>query len=275
MDKAPLKKRGSCTLLIGGWVVIFSTMSMGIKAAEGDVVMGNGGVTGNANTGVWELYEQLEQLQQEVQQLRGAVEQQAYRLDILQQQQKKQYLDLDHRLNTLRQSTHTEGSTVGRGADGAEDAQRQGDPDGTGLVSTLSEAQFKEEKARYQAANKLIQNRQLREAEEAFKQLLIEFPDGAFAAYAHYWLGEVYMALPEQPFDLAQEHFETVLEEYPNHPKEGATLYKMGKLYHLKGDREKAILLLNKAVNLDPSSRVSDLARRYLEHISNVSDQAP
>ena len=49
-------------------------------------------------SGQWEIYNQLQQLQEEVQQLRGMVEQQNFEIEQLRKQQRETYRDLDMRI---------------------------------------------------------------------------------------------------------------------------------------------------------------------------------
>lgn len=205
------------------------------------------------NNGLWEMYQQIEQLQNELQQLRGTVEEQAYQLNILQQQQKGQYLDLDQRINAVANKT-------------AKDAMAPVSKAPTTALP-MSEAQFKEEKVQYELAKEFVAKRDLENARQAFQALLNQYPKGAFTAYSHYWLGEIYMVLNEPKMEQAKTHFETVLSQYPSHPKEGATLYKLGKLYHLEGNGARAKELLNNAIKLNPGSRVAKLAEKYLLQI--------
>ena len=52
----------------------------------------------------------------------------------------------------------------------------------------------------YDAAYALVQERQFDKAIPAFQQFLQRFPDGLYAANAHYWLGEMYSW--KEPLDL-------------------------------------------------------------------------
>ena len=68
-----------------------------------------------------ELFYQLQVLQQEVQELRGLVEQQGYQIKRMARDQQEQYIDLDRRVSTLRggsgapaASTGTTPSAVGK-----------------------------------------------------------------------------------------------------------------------------------------------------------------
>lgn len=218
---------------------------------------------GSGSNSLWDLYTQLEQLKREIQSLRGYIEQQEHRINILQQQQKDQYLDLDRRVGQLPAA-----SSVADYTQVLQPGQSQTQPGSQqpGDWST-NEANFKDEKQRYQQANQLVQAKQLEQARDAFQQFIIDFPNGAFAANAYYWLGEVYMALNEPQFKEAEENFQIVLQRFPMHPKVGATLYKLGKLYHIQGNEAQAREMLQKAVDHQPGSTASKLAKRYMSQL--------
>jgi len=208
------------------------------------------------DSALWEVYKELEEMRQEIRDLRGQMEEQAYRLNILQQQQKGQYLDLDGRINQLIEQM--------------TEAPKQSQVQPSIKQLSDNESLFKEEKAQYQAAKSLVEKRAFQEASTAFLRLLKEFPDGAFTAYAHYRLGEIFMVLTEPDFDKAETHFQIVLEKFPGHTKEGATLYKLGKLYHLQGNLGQARQFLARAISIDPKGkegRIGKLAQKYLDKI--------
>src|SRR5690554_876117 len=80
----------------------------------------SGSFGGNAGGDlIYELYSRLDQLQQEMQTLRGTVEEQSYRIQRMEQEQRDRYLDLDQRVSEL--------STSGAGGAGGPAAvSRQG-----------------------------------------------------------------------------------------------------------------------------------------------------
>src|SRR5690606_39497952 len=63
-----------------------------------------------AQNGTVEVYLMVEQLQQEVRELRGMVEQQAYTIEQLKSQQRDRYMDLDQRLLNLDRRLSQNGS---------------------------------------------------------------------------------------------------------------------------------------------------------------------
>ena len=62
----------------------------------------------------WDVMSQVQQMQQEILELRGMVEELKHQIDIMQKQERERYLDLDLRINQL-QSGSSSGSGSGSG----------------------------------------------------------------------------------------------------------------------------------------------------------------
>ena len=92
----------------------------------------------------------------------------------------------------------------------------------------------------YRAAYALVQGRQFAQAIPAFQQLLQKYPDGAYAANSHYWLGELYLVKEPPDLEASRQSFALLLSQYPDNSKAPDALYKLGKVQFLKGNREKA-----------------------------------
>jgi tol-pal system protein YbgF len=92
----------------------------------------------------------------------------------------------------------------------------------------------------YSAAYALVQGRKFDQAIPAFQQLLQRYPDGEYAANAHYWLGELYLVKQPPDLEASRQSFALLLSQYPDNSKAPDALYKLGKVQFLKGNREKA-----------------------------------
>ena len=215
----------------------------------------------NANTQMLYI---VGELQDELRQLRGQVEELNYNLERLKQDQKQRYLDLDRRIvslstpspvsdetqasSSVNQIVQTNGvSAPAGGATAVEQAiviQRPYDPE--------------IEKAAYKAAFGLIRERQYDASIEALLAFLTDFPQGLLVGNAHYWLGEVYMVQGDA--SLAAQSFEYVIREFPDHRKIPDALYKAGVAYQNVGDINKANQLLQRVLQEHPDSSAARLA---------------
>ena len=202
----------------------------------------------------------IEQLRQEVMELRGQIEEQKFQINRLQQESRDRYLDLDERITRINAGKATKPSTDVRKtqnpAEAIDETQLSRDADSQGKQMAAAE-----EKA-YQAAFQLIRERKFDESKAALRNLLKDYPDGRYSDNAHYWLGEVQMAQGKYPEAAAT--FEQVLKDYPQSDKIPDATYKLGRLHDLLGDKKKARELLEKVVKAYPDSAAARLSDTYL-----------
>ena len=199
----------------------------------------------------WELYSQLQQLQQELTQLRGMVEEQAHEISQLKNQQRQRYLDLDHRISQLKAAPAE--PPVQAAAN--EPAKPPSAP-----------ADFDDKKA-YNNAIALMRERKFQEAIGLLSQLIERAPDSDYMPNAQYWLGELYMALTPPDYDAAKKHLIILLKDYKDHQKVPDALYKLGMLYNLQGEKPKARVTLEKVIADYPDRQAAKLARQLLSQL--------
>ena len=197
----------------------------------------------------WALINQIEQLQQEVQQLRGVVEEQAYMLEQFKKSSRDRYLDLDRRISQLSAAPSKSSAKVSIS-----------DKDVAPPVKAS-----KGEKVIYQQAQKNIKAKRFPKAISLLNQLLSEYPDGAYVSNAYYWLGEVNLALPTPNYQDAEIYFLKLLQRDAKHRKAPAALFKLGKLYDLTGQAALAEKYLGRVLQQYPQSGAASLARKYLD----------
>ncbi len=211
-------------------------------------ISGNSAVDSTGNMG--ELFYQLQLLQQEVMELRGKVEEQEYQLRQLREQSLERYLDLDQRMKSGAVS-------------GGEASTSAGSSGGT-VVAPQQE--LPGESDAYRAAYSLVRSQQFGDAIAAFRQFLVDFPGGKFAPNAHYWLGELYLVQSPPDDESARREFNLLLEQYPDNGKIPDALYKLGKIYFDRGNRERARGYLDRVINEfgDSGSSAVKLARDFI-----------
>jgi tol-pal system protein YbgF len=211
-----------------------------------------------------QLFYQLQLLQQEVQELRGLVEEQSYQLNRLARDQQEQYIDLDGRIAGMVSSaprTTSGSSSAGAGTGSAAAASA-----GTGTVVALpASGGSASEREAYTRAFDLMKARQFDESAEAFNALVDQYPNGQYTPNAFYWLGELYLAQTQS--EQARESFAQVLNLYPDHPKVPDSLYKMGVVYHRLGDNDEAISYFQRVTREYPNSSAAGLATRYMAEL--------
>ncbi len=217
-------------------------------------------------------YDLMQDLREEVQLLRGRVEELSYELRQVKQQQLDDYLDIDRRLSTL-----VAGAQVPKSADEAndtadnisvgQDASAESE-DNVPLDLDISDEQsgrdFYEAAVREDynsASSRLLKDRDIEGALVALKAHLEGYPDSPFAANAHYWLGEIYLLRGDA--ELAREAFTIILDSHSTHPKAVDSKFKLGKIYFELGETQRARSLLEDAAN--SSGGVAAKAQSFLD----------
>jgi tol-pal system protein YbgF len=243
-----------------GAAVPVQESSSSAQAAAGGAYGGSQAAPGateaaDNNSRLSELFYQLQVLQQEVQDLRGLVEEQNFQLNRLARDQQEQYLDLDRRMQALRANAPTQPPVSG-GAQAGGSAPSS--------AATAAAASGSERDA-YAAAFNLMKERQFEASADAFNQLVVDFPNGAYTPNAFYWLGELYLAQDE--IEKARQSFVQVVNLYPDHQKVPDALYKLGVVYHRLGDVQRAREYLNRVRSEYPQSSAAGLAQTYLAEL--------
>jgi tol-pal system protein YbgF len=208
-----------------------------------------------------ELLFMLQQLQDEVRMLRGALEEQQHKVDRLEQQQRDRYRDLDRRISLLMAALPDEALLKARQAqsvDTAKDTTSALPQEETGAPASSAGA----DSVAYEAAFAHVRQRDFVQAEEAFDRFVKEYPDSALIPNAWYWLGEVKLAQGRS--DAAASAFDLVLTRYPRHAKAADALYKLGVLAQREGDSAGAARLMQRVQNEYPHSSAAGLARSFL-----------
>ena len=196
-----------------------------------------------------ELFYQLQVLQQEVRQLHGQMEDQAHQIRQLRQQSLERYMDMDRRLS---------------GAAGTGSSELSGAAGATSQSPAEAVALPGEEDA-YRAAYALLVGQEFDQAVAAFKQFLLDYPNGRFAPNAYYWLGELYLVIDPRDLEASRQSFTLLLEQYPGNSKEADARYKLGVVYFEKGNAEVARQHLDRVLQeQDSNSSVAKLTRDFI-----------
>ncbi|MFT7132895.1 MAG: tol-pal system protein YbgF [Cyclobacteriaceae bacterium] len=227
-----------------------------------------------------EVQYQQQILQQEVQTLRGLVEELQFQLQRMKKTQDDRYLDLDGRFQALRGSGQTSGAVANNantriiqmpesaGSRGAVTGDTLGSVStATTVADALSTAPLptgQSEKDLYDTALELIRNRQYDVAITQLQAVVDRYPAGDYAPNAYYWLGEVYAARPQPDLEKARQALAQVISSYPGHRKVPDAAFKLGKVHHLMGDCDKSRDMLSRIADEQQGKTVGKLAASYL-----------
>ena len=134
---------------------------------------------------------------------------------------------------------------------------------GTGATAAESDAVKKD----YEAALKLMDQKDYRQAIIRFREFLKKNPNSELADNAQYWIGECHYGLKE--FDQAILEFDQVRRKYPKGDKVPAALLKQGFAFAELGDRLDARLILQELIDRYPLSAEATRAKEKLKSLQS------
>lgn len=209
------------------------------------------------------LFNQLQQMQGEIAQLRGALEVQQNEIQRLKQETLERYQDLDRRVSGGAASAATSQNSS---ASGAINASGRPTPPAAGQASASNEpADPAKEKLFYEAAFDLIKTKDFDKASQAFSAFLRKYPNSQYAGNAQYWLGEVNLA--QGDLQGAGQAFARVSQAYPSHAKVPDSLFKLADVEQRLGNTQKAKGILQQVIAQYPSSSAAQLSQRDLQRL--------
>ncbi len=225
----------------------------------------------------------MQQLQQEMQELRGLVETQQFELQKIQRQSRDIYLDIDSRLGGSQPGSAaapgdgqpaTAGAIDASGLDlrapvGSEPpppitAPTPSSPGAMGIPSLPTpETTGGNERDAYRDAFELLKQRKYAEAIDAFNDLLRRYPQGQYTDNARYWLAETYYVQRNYPAALAE--FDRLVQLTPSSAKVPAAMLKIGYIQYEQEAYDQARAALQQVVAKYPDSTEARLAQSRLE----------
>ncbi|MGH6635509.1 MAG: tol-pal system protein YbgF [Gammaproteobacteria bacterium] len=231
------------------------------------------------NQGLFNLLNQVESLQREVRDLRGALEEQSHRLQQLEKRHQEISGDLDRRLQTVESvgGNPTAGldaaaapspATAALAPEGMAPAQSSptGPLPATGADIELAPNAPEAEKQTYQQAFGLLKAGQYDNAIAGFIGFLAQYPNSAYADNAQYWVGEAYYVT--RKFDPAIMEYSKLMQAYPDSAKVPHALLKIAYSYDELGQKAEAKAKLQELIKSYPGSTAAKLAEERLQRLA-------
>jgi tol-pal system protein YbgF len=243
-----------------------------------------------------EMATRLEQLQSELQKLRGDVELHGRDLEVIKQRQRDLYLDIDRRLRRVEvgsaappaaaapavpvapattgtPATPSAPATPPAGAVATTPPPTMPAPppatpaiQPTAPVPTAPPVDSAQQQLAYQAAFDLLKEGRYPESITAFEQFLASYPAGAYSDNAQYWLGEARYVTRD--FTAASRDFQLVLKQFPGSPKVPDAMLKLGYAQYELQEYATARTTLTELRQKYPSSTAARLAASRLERMA-------
>lgn len=202
-----------------------------------------------------ELLFQFQQIQQEVMELRGQLEEALFQIEQLKQASRDRYIDLDRRLTEIQ-----------TGASSSAPASTPSSQDSPADSTVASSSDRQIEQSAFEGAKDLIRQKQYVRAVTAFEEFVVNYPNSENTPEAWYWMGELYLVIPD--LDQARVAFLRMVNDYPGHIKHAEATYKLGLTYSKLGDKDNAAQYLNQVINSYPDSQTAKRARIALDGLN-------
>ncbi len=247
-----------------------------------------------SNSAMVEMMTRMEQMQADIQQLTGKVEEQAYQIGELKKQQKNLTADFDERLGSLENKT--DGSTAAAPATAvvtdtpaapaeavpatkpstpAVEEKRPIDAEPVaGSASSKPAATVVDkpkaeaisapdnEKQAYQQAYELLRKGKTDQSITELNGFLENYPSSNLANNAQYWLGEAYRVKKDN--EAARKAFNIVIDKYPQSSKIPDALLKLGYIEMDQSHTDQAREYFNKVTSNYPDTPAALYANKKL-----------
>lgn len=201
-----------------------------------------------------------QQIQEDLRQLKGSLEQQAYQLQNQEQRINQIMTDLQQRIPALGGGGVAPASGLP-----AQDVPAETDGTQPAPVPVASLPPVAGEQANYDVAFNLLKEGRYPQAADAFNRFLQQYPSSSLAPNAQYWLAESqYVA---RNYDVSLAEFRKVVAQYPSNPKVPDALLKIGYIHSEKQQWTEAKAALERVVQEYPGSGSADLARQRLNRL--------
>ncbi len=213
----------------------------------------------------WQLYQQVQQLQQEVRDLRGQLEVQANVIERMKQDARSRYLDLDQRITQLKNTptVNTDGTaTIIASQPSVTVTVPTTATTDTAVVPAVPNPD--DEKRAYFAAYEMFKTGGPNKAINPMRKFIQSYPQSTFTPSAYYWLGEFYLAASPADVVNAKKSFKIVVDQYPDTPKAATALLKLGSFADGDGKTQDAIKYMLALVKHFPNSEEAKAAKSYL-----------
>ena len=192
------------------------------------------------------MAQQLQQLLDEVSELRGVTETHAYQLDEILQRQRDLYQEIDRRVSAIQQSPP------------ANAAVPVVQPPATASYSS----DVSENDAYDKAVNMVLKDRRYDAAIPEFESFIRNYPESGYAPNAHYWLGQ--LLFNNNELAKAKTQFERVVNNFAQSNKVPDALLKLGQIAERENDKNSALRYYRQLVEKHGSATSARLAQERL-----------
>ena len=242
------------------------------------------------------MYERLEMIRVQMQQLTEENQQLNNKIISLQDQQDRLYQDLSKKIEVL--NSNLEKNNINIGADSRADIQKKElikknhestslkdsvilkaneaiipkDENELDLAKTYQNNNFKSKLVEYQLKNEvelyrstfqLVKDKKYGDAIDGFSAFLYLFPQSNYASNAQYWLSESIYALGD--YQGSMINFAKVVQKYPNSSKIADAKLKIGYCYYSIKKWKEARFIFKGILKDYPNTSLAQLAKKKIQ----------
>lgn len=222
--------------------------------------------------GLVSLLGRVDQQQNAIQKLHGENESLRHELELMKQQQRELYLDLDKRLQGQiavtqqapaatqqpKQAELPSSSVNDTELESVEQAINTQQPEGAPVAVENGEAA-------YQSALQILRSGQYEQAVAALAAFPEQYPHSSYLPNAYYWQGEANYVL--RHFEAAIVAFQTVIDKFPASTKVADSMLKLGFSQYELGNIDGAKQMLNNVMQQYSNTSAAKLAKVRLDRI--------
>ena len=199
------------------------------------------------------IQQQLDELQNEVNEIRGATELHTHQLTQVLERQRELYQELDRRVSeALKPASQVPATIV------ATDNGKQGE---VNYSSDLTENE-----AYDHAVNLVLKDKKYQQAIKEFGNFNNKYPNSSYAANAHYWLGQLLFNKGE--LSKAQQEFDLVVNQHKGSNKRPDAMLKLAMVAQKQNNSSRAVVLYRQLIEEYPTSTAAQLAQPRLDSLS-------
>ena len=196
------------------------------------------------------MQRQLDDLQNEVNELRGVTELHAHQLNQVLERQRELYQELDRRVSEALK-TNVPKTIVAPTTDNTE----------VSYSNNLSENESYD-----RAVNLVLKDKRYQQAIVEFKSFNQKYPQSTYAPNAHYWLGQ--LLFNKGDFKDAGSEFEIVVERYKDSSKRSDSMLKLAAVAQKENNKAKAITLYKEIITQYENTSSAQLAQARLDALT-------
>lgn len=195
------------------------------------------------------IQRQLNDLQNEVDELRGVTELHTHQLSQILDRQRELYQELDRRVSEALKPANQVPATLAA-------------PSGSAASQVNYSSDLTENEAYDRAVNMVLKDKKYDQAIPEFRAFNQKYPNSSYAPNAHYWLGQ--LLFNKSDMQAARAEFDVVVSQFKDSSKRSDAMLKLGMVEQQLNNKSRAIALYRQVVSEYPSSSAAQLAQTRL-----------